>query len=434
MTIGPALTPSARIRAPWWVPALTAALALAVRIVRLGTPDIYVFDEIYYVGDAASLLRSGAERGEPAHPPLGKWLIAAGIQTFGLNPVGWRIASALAGAAVCGVVAAIAWRLTRRTELAVLAGVLAGVDGILFTTSRVAMLDSFEALFVVLAVHACIAALAAPPRAARRWHLLAAVWLGLGAAVKWSALFAVPILIAVIVVGLARAPGGRRLRGGAARLATAGAITIGCYLAAYAPTFVAHPDRANPMSFLRGQQRLLEFHLRLTPRNTYAHPAIDWLAQRYPTGLLGQRCSPAMGSDSPVCPAGAEHDTVLAIVALANPVVWVLGILALAVLIGRLVYRFSAGPAIVAAAVALLWGPWLLTRDGYTFYAAPLVPFLILAIVLAVDLLPPRAIRWVCLVVAVAAIAAFGFFYPYWAAVPVSDGAADLRRWLPTWP
>ena len=243
-----------RVAAPWWIPALVGGIALALRLVRLGSPDVYVFDEIYYAGDAASLLRSGVERGTPAHPPLGKWLIALGIQAFGMNPIGWRIGAALAGAGLCALVAAIAWRLTRRADLALLGGLLASVDGILFTSSRVAMLDIFEALFVALAVHACVVALQSPPPAVRRWQLLAAVWLGLGAAVKWSALFTVPVLVGLVAVQLWRSPGappGGRALAIARRLATAGGLTIASYLMAYVPTFVAHPDRANPAEFLR---------------------------------------------------------------------------------------------------------------------------------------------------------------------------------------
>ena len=31
------------------------------------------------------------------HPDVGKWLIGAGEQVFGFDPLGWRVASAVAG-------------------------------------------------------------------------------------------------------------------------------------------------------------------------------------------------------------------------------------------------------------------------------------------------------------------------------------------------
>ena len=87
--------------------------ALLLRLPGLGQPRVFVFDELYYAPDAADLLRWGAEHGQPAHPQLGKWLIAAGIRVFGFDPVGWRVAAAVAGAVVCALVA---WASSRSSR------------------------------------------------------------------------------------------------------------------------------------------------------------------------------------------------------------------------------------------------------------------------------------------------------------------------------
>ena len=88
-----------------------------LRFIRLDVPRSLVFDETYYVKDAYSLLVSGYERSWPdkandsfiagnpgvllntpeyvVHPPVGKWMIAAGMWLFGPdNPVGWRFGAA----------------------------------------------------------------------------------------------------------------------------------------------------------------------------------------------------------------------------------------------------------------------------------------------------------------------------------------------------
>ncbi|MDR1998483.1 MAG: phospholipid carrier-dependent glycosyltransferase [Frankiaceae bacterium] len=491
MTAAPGL-PAARMtaglrRPPRWLPWIVAAAAFAVRAVRLDSPPIYVFDEVYYVGDAASLLRSGVERGLAAHPPLGKWLIGAGIWALGLNPTGWRIAAALAGAAVCAVASLIAWHWTARLDLALLGGLLCGVDGILFTSSRVAMLDIFEALFVVLFAHAVtLAVLSARAGAGagagpgsgvagdrgrvpgRRWLVLAAAWIGLGAAVKWSALYCVPVLVGAIIwrakTGASRqtalpsaapwppplsaelgpppawsAPSippasaawwvARALWG----TIGAGALVVGGYLLAFVPTWATNPALASPSAFLSRQRAVLRFQLRLSPLNTYAQPAIDWLAQRHPTGLLLQLCQAGRATASGVCPDRAEASTV-AIVSLANPVGWIGGMAALAVLVARLVYVREAPVVLALALIVARWAPWLFTRDGYSFYAAPLVPFVVLGLVLALSLAPRRAIRPAAAALGIAAVVAFAFFYPYWAGVPMSGEALRLRHWLSTWP
>jgi len=63
--------------------AVTAVAAL-VRFVSLGTPDQLVFDEIWYAQNACLLATAPDICGiaapvSAAHPPLGQWLIAAGI-------------------------------------------------------------------------------------------------------------------------------------------------------------------------------------------------------------------------------------------------------------------------------------------------------------------------------------------------------------------
>ncbi|HEX2235891.1 MAG TPA: phospholipid carrier-dependent glycosyltransferase, partial [Actinomycetota bacterium] len=79
------------------------ALAALVRLPRLSDPQSLVFDETYYAKDAciyvhgpAALCGIDSEQTQ-VHPPLGKWLIAAGIRVFGYNALGWRAAPALAG-------------------------------------------------------------------------------------------------------------------------------------------------------------------------------------------------------------------------------------------------------------------------------------------------------------------------------------------------
>ena len=99
----------------WIVTLIIGAIAFVIRFVNLGYPNKLVFDETYYAKDAYSLLKFGYERNWPSnanskiiagdldvmqdtaafvvHPPLGKWLIAAGEYLFGMNSFGWRFAS-----------------------------------------------------------------------------------------------------------------------------------------------------------------------------------------------------------------------------------------------------------------------------------------------------------------------------------------------------
>ncbi|MAS54266.1 MAG: phospholipid carrier-dependent glycosyltransferase, partial [Pimelobacter sp.] len=111
-------------RATGWAAAVAVMLlAFGMRVWDLGTPRRFAFDETYYAKDAWSMANHGFVRNYldevgdltidraildgrtqgiwddgPSmivHPEVGKWLIALGEKAFGMDPFGWRIASAV---------------------------------------------------------------------------------------------------------------------------------------------------------------------------------------------------------------------------------------------------------------------------------------------------------------------------------------------------
>ncbi|HEX9696345.1 MAG TPA: phospholipid carrier-dependent glycosyltransferase [Actinomycetota bacterium] len=202
--------------------AAVTIFAGVIRFVRLNVPKSLIpLDEFYYPVNALGLLRHGSDfqlaEGaklpgrcaqialEPAfavHPPVGKWLIGAGMRIFGCNSFGWRVAAALVGTATILLVYLIGRRLFRSPWIAALGALLVAVDGLFFVQSRIAMLDVFVAFFIVLAVWLLIEdrARTRPGYSGwRPWRLGSAVAIGLGLATKWSAMFVIPFLI---VLGL----------------------------------------------------------------------------------------------------------------------------------------------------------------------------------------------------------------------------------------
>lgn len=163
----------------WVISIGIAVMSFLLRIWHLGTPHVFAFDETYYAKDAWSLLHYGYARNavtdadklilggttDPSkvfspdgaemivHPEVGKWLIALGEKAFGMDPFGWRIASAVIGALMILVMIRLVRRLTGSTLLGAAAGLLMCFDGLQFVLSRLALLDIFGAFFILLAVH-----------------------------------------------------------------------------------------------------------------------------------------------------------------------------------------------------------------------------------------------------------------------------------------
>ena len=122
-----------------------------------GTP---VFDEKHYAPQSYNVAQLGIEEnpayGLVVHPPVAKQIQSIGGMLFDYSPLGWRFTAALAGVLVVLMVMRITRRLTRSTQLGLVAGLLLCLDGVSFVTSRIGMLDIYQVLFVVAAAGALL--------------------------------------------------------------------------------------------------------------------------------------------------------------------------------------------------------------------------------------------------------------------------------------
>ncbi|MGH2373641.1 MAG: phospholipid carrier-dependent glycosyltransferase, partial [bacterium] len=221
--------------ADWVALAAITMVAAGLRGFRLTVPSLMVFDEYHYTREACWYVRGAADCGLPlqhteSHPPLAKWFIGWGIQTFGHTPLGWRIASVVAGILTVALLYLLARKLLRSTVGAVLASGFLAIDPVHFVHSRIAMPDVFSTLFAVAAILFCVydrEALSPTGERGRsltdalfghRWRVAAGVALGAATAVKWSSL---PFLIAVPFLTVAWQIAARRADGGGAAVARA---------------------------------------------------------------------------------------------------------------------------------------------------------------------------------------------------------------------
>ncbi|MGH2829337.1 MAG: phospholipid carrier-dependent glycosyltransferase, partial [Actinomycetota bacterium] len=245
------------LRADFVLGTAVTVFAAVLRFIRLDIPKKLIpLDEAYYPANALGLLRHGADFGlmkdgmlpgncseipiEPVfavHPPVGKWLIGAGMRVFGCNSFGWRVGGALFGSLCVLLVFLIGRRLFRSAWTAGLGALLVAVDGLHFVQSRVAMLDIFLAFFVVLAIWLLVedrTRTSTTHQGWRLWRVGSAAAIGLATATKWSAAFLIPILVILALVWeLERRKRARAER--AAMLASIEQATAGVVLAEEEP-------------------------------------------------------------------------------------------------------------------------------------------------------------------------------------------------------
>jgi dolichyl-phosphate-mannose-protein mannosyltransferase len=454
----------------WVATAVVVAIAAILRLVRLDQPRGQIFDEVYYAVDARHLLQHGVEwddstgtGGFVVHPPLGKWLIAAGEQLFGYREMGWRLPAAVAGIAAVLILTRLARRLFRSTVLGCAAGLLMALDGLELVLSRVALLDVFLLLFV-LAAFACLVldrdqrrrrwlralarGLDRPSFAAPWWRLAAAALTGCAMAVKWSALwylFVFALLIYLWEAGARRSAGVPRpwhaaLHEETGWVVLCGVLVVGVYLACWTGWFAssggwdrhwlvsqgqAEPPVLGALQNLWHYQReVLHFHDTLDKPHRYQSWPWQWL-------LLGRPVPFQWNCANPCVASSVTTEVVL----LGTPVLWWSFLPALGGLAWFGVSRRDwRAPAIGLGALAGIvpWFPYELSdRTMYYFYVAPAEPFLILAVVYVLGMLvrePANALYAGAYMLAVAVN--FAYFYPIYTSEPITYAQWLARMWL----
>jgi len=481
----------------WLWTGLVALLALVLRLVGLAKPGDKIFDEVYYAKEAHDLLQFGVERdkegtgpGYVVHPPLGKWLIAAGEQVYGYNALGWRIAAAIVGALSVLLLARIARRMFGSTLLGCVAGLLLALDGLHFVMSRVALLDIYLMFFLLLAF-ACALLDRDSTRAwlLRRaeagddlaagtafrvpwWRLATAVSAGCALGVKWSASWYIVALAGLTLwwaVQARRSAGVRRpIREALLResgwLVVCGVVILAVYLSTWTGWFLSDDGwnrHGNPwpgpswMPSALGN--LWEYHVHAYEFHTGLHAKHDYQSTPWTWLLLGRPVAYYYSSD----PGCGATDCSAEVLALGTPLLWWSFIPAL-VMVG---WRWLAGRDWRAGAILLMsLGagilPWTLypTRTMFYFYTLPALPFLVLAVTLALGMVlgqgrvrggePGTAVelapaiddrdRRMVGAVAVASYllviaATFAYFYPIYTGEQLTYESWHSRMWFDSW-
>ncbi|RIV39369.1 dolichyl-phosphate-mannose--protein mannosyltransferase [Micromonospora radicis] len=434
----------------WLATAVVVAIAAVLRFANLSHPPGKIFDEIYYARDAWALVDKGVEwnykDGGPSyvvHPPLGKWLIGLGEWAFGYADTehgisvpghlwttspefGWRFSAAVIGTLSVLLLVRIGRRMFRSTVLGCVAGLLLAVDGFHLVLSRTALLDIFLLFFVLAAFGALVLdrdatrrrwsrALEAgldptargragrPPGGWRTWpwwRLATGVLLGCAFAVKWSALFFVPMFALLMLlwdVGARRSAGVPRpwratMLDGFPSMVLAGLLMAVTYVTTWSGWLLSHegyyrlaerypqaglsdaPVVGPLWNLMRYHQAALGFHNQLDDAHKYQSWPWQWLLQGRPVAF--HWVQPA-GCGAPTC---AEE-----VLLLGTPLLWWSFLPALVALIWLGLARrdWRAGTILLGAASGILPWAWIALdgRTMFSFYAAPALPFFVLAVV-----------------------------------------------------
>lgn len=497
----------------WLITIAITVLAFCIRLVGIAYPKGLLFDETYYAKDAYTLLKLGYEGSWPegandmiasgkvdiflngasfiVHPQLGKWLIASGEWLFGMNSFGWRFPALVFGSLMVALVIRLARRLSRSTMIGALAGFLLCVDGLNFVMSRLALLDIFEAFFIVAGVLAVVidrdyfrhrlardlerrglAGYAGKPGPFifRPWLIAAGVLFGLAIGTKWNAVFVLASFGVMVVVWSIAA---RRLAGAGRRsyraifldgipafvsmVVLSGVVYVATWFSwlhtqgGYDRQWGAeHPDSwqvkllGKPLaSLVYYHKEIWEFHngdyIKNSTHVYAAHPG-GWLINARPIGIDAVNgIQPGVEG----CTATGTETCLRVISATGTPTLWWFAAIALLVSIVWWVagrdWRFGV-PIVAAMATYLPWFNYT-ERSLFFFYAITIIPFtaiclaMVLGLVLGKAKPGPRRRKGAIIVGIILVIITlnFAFIYPILTDALLPQPLWLLRMWFGSW-
>ena len=400
------------------------------------------FDEIYHARTAWEHLR-GMWPYEISHPPLGKEILSLGILLFGMTPFGWRFMGTLFGAAMLPLMYWFARKLYGGKTVPACCAALLATDFMHFAQTRIATIDTYGVFFILLMYGFMYDYLQTRSRKALA---LSGVFFGLGAASKWTCLYAgaglgVLWLADWIRQARAAAPEGKALgekpadaQPGRAFLQNVGwcliffvAVPALIYYLSYIPYGAARGAAPFSLDYTKivwnNQVFMFTYHKGVNATHPYSSRWYQWMLDIRPILYYLKRFDDGRRSSF-----GAW----------LNPLLCWAGLLSLFVLLYMALVRRDR------KAGFLLWGylaqllPWvLITRTTFEYHYFPSSVFLVLALGYVFALMRDCEKDWKWRVYGLCGLSAalFVLFYPAISGLPVnSETATKFLKWLPTWP
>lgn len=402
------------------------------------------FDEIYH-GRTGYEFVHGFNVYEWTHPPLGKVFIAAGIRLFGMTPFGWRFAGNVFGILMIPLFYVLAKKLFKVTHIAFLTTVLFTFDFMHFVQTRISTVDVYGTFFIMLMYlfmyrYYQTSFYDMPLRKTFTPLLLTGIAFGLGAASKWTAIYAcagIAVLFFGIMLTRYNEYYARRSCGGA-ELGFAGkfvATGFFCVLAfiiipvcIYALSYIPYLGTENThglRTIIDNQRDMFIYHSRtvLGSEHPYASRWYTWPVMVRPIFYYSGTASETLREG---------------ISAFGNPAVWWIGIGAVILnVFFAVVYKDRKSAFLLVGYLSCLL-PWIpVERTTYIYHYFPCVPFMVLMTGHCFEKLyykNVKAERRIFICYAAAAVVLFIMFYPV-----LSGHGADINyvdkalRWFDSW-
>ena len=384
------------------------------------------FDEIYHARTAWENL-NGVYPYEITHPPLGKIIISIGIALFGMTPFGWRFSGTLFGVLMLPVIYIFAKRLFGGKAVPAACTLVLTSDFMHFVQTRIATIDTYAVFFILLMYLFMYGFITT---GSRRELALSGIFFGIGAASKWTCIYAGAGLAVIWLIYVIREAKAQRLdmRGfwKLCGFCVIFFVLIPCliYYFAYIPSGTARGISPFSAEYLRmvldNQSYMFNYHYGIVAEHPYSSRWYQWVLDIRPILYYLEYFNDGTHSSFG---------------AFLNPALCWGGLLSLFVLIYTAIFRRDRCAGFILLGYLAQLIPWMfVTRITFEYHYFPCSVFLVLSLGYCFNLMRHNLRHWKWYVsgFVTLSIALFVMFYPALSGKPVA--ATGLLSWLPTWP
>ena len=387
------------------------------------------FDEIYHARTAYEHL-VGMWPYEISHPPLGKILMGLGISLFGMNPFGWRFMGTLAGVLMLPFFYWLGKRMLKSTMGAFTATTLFAFDFMHFVQTRIATIDSYAVLFIVMMYYFMYRFVS---ERNLKCLALSGISFGLGAASKWTCIYAGAglgvIWLIHWIVRLRREGEWRELlKNIGFCLVWFVAVPVMIYYASYYPYGESQGMSGLGMYFNSqyakivwdNQVSMFTYHAGVNATHPYSSKWYQWIFNIRPILYYLHYGSGTRG----------------AIAAFLSPLVCWGGLLAMVAMGYLALFRRDDKAAFILLGYLAQLLPWVfVSRIVFNYHYFACTVFLCLALGYVAAVLDKAGYRKHVIAMNAVGVVLYVLFYPALSGVLVPTGYCDqIMKWLSSWP
>ena len=395
------------------------------------------FDEIYHARTAWEHLNSVSPY-EISHPPLGKLILSLGMLIFGVTPFGWRFMGTFLGCLMLPIVYVFAKKLFGGRAVPTLCSIVLASDFMHFVQTRIATIDTYAVFFILLMylfMYLFVSCEGGPGSGRALLFLaLSGAFFGMGAASKWTAIYAgagLAVIWAVYWIINRRLGIRAFLKNSAFCLVFFVAVPALIYYLSYFAYGTAAGMKGLGMFFSReyaqlvwdNQSFMFNYHSGLVAEHPYSSRWYQWLFNIRPILYYLEYFNDGTRSSFG---------------AFVNPLLCWAGLLCLPLLIYTAAFRKDKTAAFILLGYLAQLVPWMpIGRLTFEYHYFPCTVFLVLALGYAFKLVRLHSRHWKLYLGSFAAVSVllFVMFYPAVSGMVVDNAKASaILGWLPTWP